>query len=128
MLLTLLKATWRALVEDNPKPNPETTREFLGIIHKNASLRNRLTEALVALASVESPDYKLSTQPFKSSALVQDAIESLGWIVVDSDVELGSAGAPHEVDAMADADATNFRSSAISSRMQSSMARAASGS
>ena len=103
--LTSIQGYVETLVEDT-KPNPETTREFLGIIHKNASRMNRLTEDLLALASVESPDYKLSTQPFKSSALVQDAIESLGGIVVDSDVELGSAGAPDD-SVMADADAMN---------------------
>jgi two-component system phosphate regulon sensor histidine kinase PhoR len=87
-------------------PNSETTREFLGIIHKNASRMNRLTEDLLALASVESPDYKLTLQPIKASALVQDAIESLGGIVVDSEIELGSAGAP-EIAVMADPDAMN---------------------
>ena len=77
----------RRLLED-PKPNPETTREFLGVILKNATRMNRLTEDLLALASVESPDYKLAAQPIRASALVQDAIESLGGMVVDSGIEL----------------------------------------
>ena len=34
---------------------------------------NRLTEDLLALASVESPDYKLATQPMRASELVRDA-------------------------------------------------------
>jgi two-component system phosphate regulon sensor histidine kinase PhoR len=51
---------------------------------------NRLTEDLLTLASVESPDYKLALQPTRASALVQDAIESLGGIVVDSEVVLES--------------------------------------
>ena len=67
---------------------------------------NRLTEDLLALASVESPDYKLSLQPIRASALVQDAIESLGGIVVDSGVKLQSAGAPDAL-VMADPDAMN---------------------
>jgi two-component system, OmpR family, phosphate regulon sensor histidine kinase PhoR len=67
---------------------------------------NRLTEDLLALASVESPDYKLVKQPMRASALVQDAIEALGGIVVDSDVELESAGAP-DVQVLADPDALN---------------------
>ena len=67
---------------------------------------NRLTEDLLALASVESPDYKLARQPIQASALVQDAIESLGGMVVDSGVELEFAGAP-EAPVMADADAMN---------------------
>jgi two-component system phosphate regulon sensor histidine kinase PhoR len=103
--LTSIQGYVETLVED-VKPNPETTREFLGIIHKNASRMNRLTEDLLALASVESPDYKLTPQPIKASALVQDAIESLGGIVVDSEIELGSAGAP-DTAVMADPDAMN---------------------
>jgi len=67
---------------------------------------NRLTEDLLALASVESPDYKVTLQPTRASAILQDAIESLGGIVVDSDVELESAGGP-DVLVMADPDAMN---------------------
>jgi two-component system, OmpR family, phosphate regulon sensor histidine kinase PhoR len=103
--LTSIQGYVETLVEDT-NPNPETTREFLGIIHKNASRMNRLTEDLLALASVESPDYKLAVQPFKAKALVQDAIESLGGIVVDSEVVLESADAPEAV-VLADPDAMN---------------------
>ena len=63
--LTSIQGYVETLVED-PKPNPETTREFLGIIHKNASRMNRLTEDLLALASVESPDYKLAAAAHQS--------------------------------------------------------------
>ncbi len=103
--LTSIQGYVETLVED-PKPSAETTREFLGIIQKNASRMNRLTEDLLALASVESPDYRLAAQPTKASALVQDAIESLGGIVVDSGVELKSAGAP-DACVMADPDGMN---------------------
>jgi two-component system, OmpR family, phosphate regulon sensor histidine kinase PhoR len=103
--LTSIQGYVETLVEDTDA-NPESTKEFLGIIYKNASRMNRLTEDLLALASVESPDYKLVKQPIKASALVQDAIEALGGIVVDSEVELGSAGAP-DVPVMADPDAMN---------------------
>jgi two-component system phosphate regulon sensor histidine kinase PhoR len=91
---------------EDPRPISETAREFLGIIHKNATRMNRLTEDLLALASVESPDYKLALQPTRASALVQDAIESLGGIVVDSKVELESTGAPNDL-VLADPDAMN---------------------
>src|SRR5579863_8247016 len=103
--LTSIQGYVETLVEEG-MPNPDTTREFLGIIHKNASRMNRLTEDLLALASVESPDYKLALQPIKASALVQDAIESLGGIVVDSELALTSAGAP-DLPVMADPDAMN---------------------
>jgi two-component system phosphate regulon sensor histidine kinase PhoR len=67
---------------------PDQAKEFLGIILKNATRMNRLTEDLLALASVESGDYKLRTQSVSAAALVEDAIESLAGMVVDSDVVL----------------------------------------
>jgi len=103
--LTSIKGYVETLVED-PLPNAETTREFLGIILKNATRMNRLTEDLLALASVEGPDYKIAIQPTRANALVEDAIEALGGIVVDSDVALESAGAPNVL-VMADPDAMN---------------------
>jgi two-component system phosphate regulon sensor histidine kinase PhoR len=103
--LTSIQGYVETLVED-PHPNPETTREFLGVILKNATRMNRLTEDLLALASVESPNYKVTLQPTRANALVEDAIESLGGMVVDSEVELESAGAPDAL-IMADPDAMN---------------------
>jgi two-component system phosphate regulon sensor histidine kinase PhoR len=103
--LTSIQGYVETIIED-PDSRPETTREFLGVILKNATRMNRLTEDLLALASVESPDYKLALQPARASALVEDAIDSLGGIVVDSGVELESAGAPDST-VMADPDAMN---------------------
>ena len=103
--LTSIQGYVETLVED-PNPRPETTREFLGVILKNATRMNRLTEDLLALASVESPDYKVTLQTIRASALVHDAIESLGGIIVDSAVKLEFAGAPDAL-VMADPDAMN---------------------
>ena len=103
--LTSIQGYVETLVEE-PRPNAETTREFLGIIFKNATRMNRLTEDLLALASVESPDYKLTLQPTRASALVRDAIDSLGGIVVDSEVNLESSGSPETL-VLADPDAMN---------------------
>jgi two-component system, OmpR family, phosphate regulon sensor histidine kinase PhoR len=103
--LTSIQGYVETLIEE-PNPRPETTREFLGVILKNAIRMNRLTEDLLALASVESPDYRLALQPVRANALVNDAIDSLGGIVVDSGVELQSGGAPDAL-VMADADAMN---------------------
>jgi two-component system phosphate regulon sensor histidine kinase PhoR len=101
--LTSIQGYVETLIED-PNPSPETTLEFLGVILKNTSRMNRLTEDLLALASVESPDYKLSLQPVRANVLLQDAIDSIGGIVVDSGVRLQSAGAPDAL-VMADPDA-----------------------
>ena len=103
--LTSIQGYVETLIED-PQPAPETAREFLGIVLKNATRMNRLTEDLLALATVESPDYKLKPQPIKAGVLVSDAIQSVGGMVVDSGVTLQSAGAP-DVLVMADADAIN---------------------
>jgi two-component system phosphate regulon sensor histidine kinase PhoR len=103
--LTSIQGYVETLLEDIPC-NPETSREFLGVVQKNASRMSRLTEDLLALASVESPDYKLVRQPIRASALVEDAIESLGGLVMDSGIELESAGAPDAL-VMADPDAMN---------------------
>ncbi|MGA3031794.1 MAG: ATP-binding protein [Terracidiphilus sp.] len=100
--LTSIVGYVETLIED-PDPSPETTREFLGVILKNASRMNRLTEDLLALASVESPDYKLSLQPIRASVLMQDALDSIGGMVADSGVKLETSGAP-DTPVMADAD------------------------
>jgi two-component system phosphate regulon sensor histidine kinase PhoR len=101
--LTSISGYLETLLED-PAPKAETTREFLSIILKNSNRMNRLTEDLLALAGVESPDYKLSPQPIRASSLVEDAIESLAGMVVDSGVSIESGGAPTDV-VLADPDA-----------------------
>jgi two-component system phosphate regulon sensor histidine kinase PhoR len=103
--LTSIQGYVETLIEDR-HTNRETTREFLGIILKNATRMNRITEDLLALASVESPDYKLALRPALASALVRDAIESLGGVVADSEVELEFASAPDTL-VLADGDAMN---------------------
>ncbi len=67
---------------------------------------NRLTEDLLALASVESGDYKLRTHPVRASELVHDAIESLAGMVLDSDVTLEAAETTDEF-VLADPDSLN---------------------
>jgi two-component system, OmpR family, phosphate regulon sensor histidine kinase PhoR len=103
--LTSIQGYVETLIEA-PGASPETTREFLSVIQKNTRRMSRLTEDLLALAGVESPDYKLARQPIRASALVQDAIESLGGLIVDSGVELVDAGAPDSF-VLADPDAMN---------------------
>lgn len=103
--LTSIQGYVETLIE-GPHPPKETTREFLGVILKNATRMNRITEDLLVLAGVESPDYKLALQPTRASALVHDAIQSLGGVVRDSGVALESAGAP-DTPVLADSDAMN---------------------
>jgi two-component system phosphate regulon sensor histidine kinase PhoR len=59
-------------------------REFLGIILKNATRMTRLTEDLLALAQVESADFKLALRPMRAATLVEDAANSLMPLVLDA--------------------------------------------
>jgi two-component system phosphate regulon sensor histidine kinase PhoR len=59
-------------------------REFLGIILKNATRMTRLTEDLLALAQVESADFKLALRPLRAATLVEDAANSLMPVVQDA--------------------------------------------
>ncbi len=85
--LTSISGYVETLLEDQ-MDLPDHAREFMNIILKNARRVNRLTEDLLALAQVESGEHKPRVQPIRSSALVEDAIESLAGMVVDSGVAL----------------------------------------
>ncbi|HTD56964.1 MAG TPA: ATP-binding protein, partial [Silvibacterium sp.] len=101
--LTSISGYVETLLEDT-MDIPAHAREFLATILKNANRMTRLTEDLLALASVESGDYKVKLQPVSAATLVHDAIESLTGMVLDSDVTLESAGACSSV-VLADEDA-----------------------
>jgi two-component system phosphate regulon sensor histidine kinase PhoR len=103
--LTSISGYVETLLEGDELISPQA-REFLAIILKNATRMNRLTEDLLALASVESGDYKLTLQPMRASAIVEDAIDSLTGMVLDSDVTLEAAETT-DVQVLADADALN---------------------
>jgi two-component system, OmpR family, phosphate regulon sensor histidine kinase PhoR len=103
--LTSIQGYAETLIED-PLPDPEANIEFLRIILKNATRMNRLTDDLLALASLDSPDNKLARRPIRASTLIDDGIAALGGLMVDSGVELQFAGAP-DAPVMADPDAMN---------------------
>ncbi len=86
---------------DTTEGLPEHVREFLGIILKNANRMNRLTEDLLALANVESGEYRLKMQMIPASVLMTETLESLGGMLVDSGIEVEvreSVDAPVVVD------------------------------
>jgi two-component system, OmpR family, phosphate regulon sensor histidine kinase PhoR len=101
--LTSISGYVETLLEDTLEL-PAHAREFMAIILRNATRMNRLTEDLLALASVESGDYKVKPRPVAAAALVQDAIDSLTGMVLDSDVTLEAAGTTNAV-VLADEDA-----------------------
>jgi two-component system phosphate regulon sensor histidine kinase PhoR len=65
---------------------------------------NRLTEDLLALASVESGDYKLRLEKIQASRLVEEAVGSLAGLVLDSAAIL-EVGETTDESVMADLDA-----------------------
>ena len=83
---------------------PGPAREFLEVILKNATRMSRLTEDLLALASVESGDYKVNVRAVEASTLVRDAIHAFAGMVLDGNVEL-EEGELSESVVMADEDA-----------------------
>ncbi len=84
--LTCITGYVETLLDDPTLSNQ--AREFLQIILKNASRMNRLTEDLLALASVESGDYKLRLQKIQAAQLVEEAVGSLTGLVLDSELTL----------------------------------------
>lgn len=82
----------------------DQAREFLQIILKNASRMSRLTEDLLALAGVESGDYKLQLRPVLASRIVEDAVTSLAGLVLDSNLVI-EIGEKTDQAVMADPDA-----------------------
>jgi two-component system phosphate regulon sensor histidine kinase PhoR len=101
--LTSISGYVETLLEDEMEL-PGHAREFMAIILKNARRVNRLTEDLLALAQVESGQHKPRVQPVRASALVEDAIESLAGMVVESGVAL-EPGQTTDALVLADVDA-----------------------
>ncbi len=73
---------------DGREPVGPESRDFLQIILKNAIRMNRLTEDLLALARVESGDYKLALYPVRARDLVEDALATLAPMVQDAGLSL----------------------------------------
>ncbi len=101
--LTSISGYVETLMEES-MPSPQTTREFLAIILKNAQRMNRLTEDLLELASIESKDYLLNLRPVKAGSLLEDAVDSLAGMVVETGVQLETRVAT-DAYVMADEDA-----------------------
>jgi two-component system phosphate regulon sensor histidine kinase PhoR len=73
---------------DHEKSLGPTAREFLSTILKNATRMNRLTEDLLTMARVESPESELHPAPVRADALVRDAVEAMRGLVQDEEAEL----------------------------------------
>lgn len=81
--LTSISGYVETLLDTTPDL-PDHVQEFLGIILKNAARMNRLTEDLLALANVESGEYKLDRQQIPASVLLDDVVVGLSGMLLDS--------------------------------------------
>ena len=79
-------------------------RDFLSIICRNAARMTRLTEDLLALARIESGEYKLNRRPVEAELLVDEAAAILAGLLMDRNVALEKGETAHQR-VMADTDA-----------------------
>jgi two-component system, OmpR family, phosphate regulon sensor histidine kinase PhoR len=69
-------------------PEPDSSREFLEVIRKNAIRMGRLTEDLLTLARVESGEQRFDIQPVAPGTLLQEAVQNFREIARSQGVEL----------------------------------------
>jgi two-component system phosphate regulon sensor histidine kinase PhoR len=67
---------------------PDTLREFVEIIRKNAMRMSRLTEDLLVLARVESGEQKLNFQSAMPQDLLEEAVQTFHEIAAGRGIEL----------------------------------------
>jgi two-component system, OmpR family, phosphate regulon sensor histidine kinase PhoR len=79
-------------------------RDFLSIICRNASRMTRLTEDLLALARIESGEYKLNRRPVEAELLIDEAAAILTGLLMDRNVVL-EKGEIAQQQVLADTDA-----------------------
>ncbi len=77
--------------------------EFLTTILKNATRMNRLTEDLLTMARVESPESKMHPAPVRADVLVRDAVAAMRGLEQDEAAEI-EIGATTSAEVFADTD------------------------
>ncbi len=101
--LTSISGYAETMLEGDHELSPQA-REFLSIICRNAARMTRLTEDLLALARIESGEYKLNRRPIAASLLVDEASAIMEGLLMDGDVAL-EKGEVAQATVMADTDA-----------------------
>ena len=85
--LTSITGYVETLLDHEETLSPQA-REFLSTILKNATRMNRLTEDLLTMARVESPEAEMHPAPVRADVLVRDAVEAMRGLVQDEEAEL----------------------------------------
>ncbi len=101
--LTSISGYAETMLEEDDGLTPQA-RDFLSIICRNAARMTRLTEDLLALARIESGEYKLNLKPVEAELLVDEAAAILTGLLMDRDVVLEKGETAHQR-VMADTDA-----------------------
>lgn len=81
-------------------------REFLEIVLRNGTRMHRLTQDLLALATVEAGDYRIQPQAVAASTLIHDALDTLAGMALDKGMTFERGPAP-QAEVLADVDALN---------------------
>ncbi|MHB1937358.1 MAG: sensor histidine kinase [Acidobacteriaceae bacterium] len=101
--LTSISGYAETMLEEGDGLTPQG-RDFLSIICRNAARMTRLTEDLLALARIESGEYKLNRRPVDAEILVDEAAAILTGLLMDRNVAL-EKGETARQRVMADTDA-----------------------
>ena len=72
----------------------DQARDFLAIVLRNGRRMHRLTQDLLALATVEAGDYRIQAQPVPASTLVDDALDSMTGVALEIGITLEDGDAP----------------------------------
>ena len=84
----------------------DQAREFLSIVLRNSTRMTRLTVDLLALANVEAGDYRITPELIPAETLIDEALDSLAGMAIDSGITLERGPAP-PTPVLADRDALN---------------------
>ncbi len=80
--LTSISGYAETMLEEDGQLSPQT-RDFLAIICRNAARMTRLTEDLLALARIESGEYKLNRRPVPAALLMDEAAAVMAGLLMD---------------------------------------------
>ena len=85
--LTSISGYAETMLEEDGQLSQQA-REFLSIICRNAARMTRLTEDLLALARIESGEYKLNRRPVPAALLMEEAAAIMAGLLMDRDILL----------------------------------------
>jgi two-component system, OmpR family, phosphate regulon sensor histidine kinase PhoR len=85
--LTSISGYAETMLEDGTEL-PAQAREFLSVICRNATRMTRLTDDLLALARIESGEYKLNRKPVAGAWLLDEAAAIFAGLLMDGEIAL----------------------------------------